>query len=77
MPIIPVMLTDDEKEILSRIEFEPLEMSGGPDAVIAVCQAAKELTESLLERNAIPLHRLRFFTDKDYNIGGHGSMKVR
>jgi hypothetical protein len=75
MAIVRVALTEDENEILSRIEFEPLKISGGADAVIAVCQAAKTLAESLLARHAIPAHRLRFFADPDYNIGGHGSSR--
>jgi len=57
MGIVPVKLTKDEENILSRIEFDPLKIQGGADAVTAVGQEAKVLTESLLDRNAIPAHR--------------------
>ena len=75
MAIVPVTLTENEKKILSRIEFDPLKIRGGANAVIAVCQAAKELAESLENRSAIPAHRLQFFVDPEYNIGGHKSSR--
>jgi hypothetical protein len=75
MAIVPVELTEDERKLLDRIEFDPLKIHGGVEVVAAVCQAAKALAQSLNERKAIPAHRLRFFTDPDYNIGGHGSSR--
>ncbi len=75
MAVLPVDLTEDEKKVLDRIEFDPLKVRGAVEVVTAVCQAAKALAESLLERKAIPAHRLRFFADPDYNIGGHGSSR--
>lgn len=75
MAVIPVTLTEDEKKLLARIEFDPLTIKGGVEVVTAVCQAAKALAESLLGRKAIPTHRLRFFADPEYNIGGHGSSR--
>src|SRR5260370_939608 len=75
MAVCPVALTDAEKKLVDRIEFEPLNIKGGPEEVQAVCDTARELTLSLLKRKAIPDHRLRFFDDPDYNIGGHGSSR--
>jgi hypothetical protein len=75
MAVSSVELTGAEKKLLARIEFDPLGITGGVEQVNAVCHAAQELTRSLLNRNAIPDHRLRFFADPEYNIGGHGSSR--
>ncbi|HLF63115.1 MAG TPA: hypothetical protein VI603_05170 [Saprospiraceae bacterium] len=35
----------------------------------AILEAARELTISLIERNAIPYNRIQYFTDSAYNLG--------
>jgi hypothetical protein len=75
MAIAPLELTDAEKKLLERIEFDPLKIRGGVEKVAAVCGTARELASSLLNRKAIPEHRLRFFTHPEYNVGGHGSSR--
>jgi hypothetical protein len=75
MTVTQVVLTDSEKKLVNRIQFDPLKIEGGVDGVQAVCSAARELALSLLNRKAIPEHRILFFNDPDYNIGGHGSSR--
>jgi len=75
MAVVPIDLTEEEKALLSRIEFDPLKIKGGVESVTTICQAAKAVAESLLKRKAIPAHRLRFFVDPEYNVGGHGSSR--
>lgn len=75
MAVSPVELTESEKKLLDRIEFDALKIRGGVNAVEAVCAAARDLALSLLNRKAIPAHRLRFFADPEYNIGGYGSSR--
>jgi hypothetical protein len=75
MPIAPIPLTEAEKALLERVEFDALQIRGGPEQVKAVCSAARELTLSLLNRKAIPEHRVLWFTDPEHNIGGHKSSR--
>jgi hypothetical protein len=75
MAVASVELTEDEKKLVGGVEFDPLSIRGGVEVVTAVCGAAKELWQSLIDRKAIPEHRLRFFADPDYNITGHGSSR--
>jgi|SRR5581483_558758 len=75
MTVTQVVLTESEKNLVDRIQFDPLKIEGGVERVQAVCSAARELALSLLNRKAIPEHRIRFFKDPDYNIGGHGSSR--
>lgn len=75
MPIAPIPLTEAEKALLERIEFDALRISGGPEQVNAVCSAARELTLSLLKRKAIPDHRVQWFTSPEHNIGGYKSSR--
>ena len=60
----PVALSPEERVLFEQITSEP-SLSDEPAA------AAVSLTRSLLERNAIPKVRLRYFTDPELNIGGH------
>ena len=66
----PVALSPEERVLFEQINFEP-SLSDGRGAVRTSCAAAVSLTRSLLERNAIPKVRLRYFTDPELNIGGH------
>ena len=71
----PVVLRPEEDALLQRIVFEP----GGfqqPQAVRSSCSAAAQLAGSLLNRRAIPEDRLRYFTDAELNIGGHGRSRA-
>jgi hypothetical protein len=69
---LAIKLTEREKELVSRIDFNP--SAGGHNAVSwqPVADAMHELMLSLLRRKAIPEPRMKFFTDPAYSIGGHG-----
>jgi hypothetical protein len=68
----PVALTDGEADLFSKVNFHVGDRRPVGDlraATIASGEAAARLMESLLERDAIPHVRLRFFTDPEFNIG--------
>lgn len=67
----PIELTTEEGAIVSRINFNPTGREG-PDLTDRNGDAVCSLVEALSARGAIPQHRLRFFTDPDYNPGGRG-----
>lgn len=67
-------LTEEEEALLPRVTLDALAVPG-PDAVRENGERAAELTAMLLERKAIPEHRVRYFTDPDYYIGGRGSSR--
>ena len=75
MPLAPILLTEAEEVLLARIEFDALKIHGGLEQVNAVCSAARALTLSLLERQAIPGHRIQWFTAPEHNIGGYGTSR--
>src|SRR5437588_2778796 len=70
-----VQLTDSEKALVARVDFEPSGQTHDAAGALANGEAAHALTKSLMERKAIPDVRLRWFTDPNYNIGGHGSSR--
>jgi hypothetical protein len=68
-----IELTEQEKALLARIDFEP----DNHDAWPAIAAAMEELTKLLIARNAIPEHRLRYVDDAAYNVGGRGSSRYQ
>lgn len=73
-----VELTERERELIARIDFDPHEMRlhGRFEEVLEEsCVAAKDLALSLLGRDAIPEIRRRYFTDPDLNVGSKRSRK--
>ncbi|QIG92150.1 hypothetical protein [Bradyrhizobium sp. 6(2017)] len=66
-----IALTDDEAALLSQIDLRD-QLPPGTDGH-AVYQSNRKpiiaLLTSLTERNAIPEHRIRYFTDPDYKQG--------
>lgn len=70
-------LTAEEQALLGRINFHsasPEEHE--PGYWNAVGDASLGLMKSLIERNAIPEVRTRYFTDPDFNIGGRGCSRA-
>lgn len=70
-----VALTPEERALLERIDFDGTGFPE-PEVVRASGAAAAELTHSLLDRGAIPEIRLRYVTDPELNIGGHGKSRA-
>lgn len=67
-----IALTDDEKTLARQIDFKP-DRYDSADKAQENGRLAVRLTRSLLERDAIPEHRWRYFADADYNVGGRGA----
>jgi len=69
---LAIALNEKEKELVSRIDFDPRGGAYNRDSWLPIADAMAELMASLIERKVIPEPRKRFFTDPAYNIGGHG-----
>lgn len=69
-----IELTDEELYILGQVKFNYDDIDGYDDA-LRNGQAVLSLMRSLIERNAIPEHRARYFVDPEFNIGGRGKSK--
>lgn len=65
-----IELSNEETTLLSRINFKP-ERDDWP----ALLESMAELSESLLDRGAIPAVRLLYFTDAECNPGGRGKSR--
>lgn len=63
-----------EQDLLREIELDALALQGH-EAVRRNCDLAAQLMELLIARNAIPSHRVSYFTDPDYYVGGRGSSR--
>lgn len=75
MTLGAIELTPDEKALLARIKLDPLAMRGDPDAFRENGKAVVDLMASLIEREAIPEARRRYFQDPEYNPGGRGKSR--
>ncbi|MHC5057053.1 MAG: hypothetical protein ACYTKD_20440 [Planctomycetota bacterium] len=72
VPPSVVVLTAEEESLLARIDFNPDQFALGGnshDVMSESCAAAKTLTLSLLERDAIPAIRKEYLANPKYNIG--------
>ncbi len=69
MPALAVELTEAEGELFALINFYPAHTPHDYHAALASGEAARELTTSLLQRNAIPEVRILYFTHPELNIG--------
>jgi hypothetical protein len=67
-----IVLTDEEANLLSKIEFDANRLVGNVEKYRQNAKLVAALSTSLLKRNAIPQDRLRYFTDPDCNPGGRG-----
>ena len=65
----PITLMEDEPSYVSKLGiFDVMEFDHGSQEYYDCIDASYELTISLLERDAIPPERLRYFFDSDYNL---------
>jgi len=75
MTELAIVLTPEETELLSKIEFDANRLVGNLPKYHRNAQAVVALMTMLLKRNAIPQNRLRYFTDADCNPGGRGKSR--
>jgi len=69
-----IVLAPEEQMLVGRISFDEA-MNIPREAVRDSSEAAAELTKSLLARKVVPEIRVRYFTDPELNIGGHGKSR--
>lgn len=74
---LAIELNEKERDLASRIDFNPAGGSYNRDSWQPIADAMADLMQSLLQRDTIPDHRKRFFTDPEYNIGGHGLSRLQ
>ncbi len=74
---LAIELNEAEQKLVSRIDFNPSRVSYNRDSWQPIAEAMAALMQSLVERDAIPEPRKRFFTDPDYNVGGHGLSRLQ
>lgn len=74
---LAIELNENEKDLVSRIDFDPSGRSQNRDSWRQAADAMADLMRSLLERNAIPEPRKKYFTDPAYNVGGHGLSRLQ
>ena len=77
MLMMRIELTQAEKQLWDKIDFNPSAVRASHESLRASCESAHDLAHSLLERKAIPEIRLRYFTDPNLNIGSKKSRKER
>jgi hypothetical protein len=70
-----INLTDDETALVDAIKFDPNDCLGNTQAFHTNGNLVVQLTSSLLKRKAIPDHRLAYFSDPEYNVGGRGKSR--
>jgi hypothetical protein len=67
MQSFKIELTEHEQVLLGELRFNIRGME--PDEVRLNGEIAAELAHSVIKRRAVPEHRVRYFTDRDYNLG--------
>ena len=67
-----IELSEQEQILLDQIQFDPRAFENADEAQ-ENGRRATELTRLLLERDAIPEQRWRFFADPRFNPGGRGA----
>lgn len=70
-----IELTPEEIVMVNAIQFDPLAFRDNHQAFNENADLAYRLVTSLLERDAIPEQRIRYFTDPEYNPGSRGSSR--
>ncbi len=68
-----IELTEAERGLFDRIEFDQGRLSHETWQVNA--PLVEQLFDLLVGRNALPVHRLQWFTDADFNPGGRGKSR--
>lgn len=72
----PIKLTPAEQKLWEAIYFDSPTAGFDYDRVRASMEPALLLTKSLLKRDAIPEVRLRYVSDPELNVRGHGKSRI-
>jgi hypothetical protein len=72
----PIELTPAEQKLWDAIYFDPVTPGFDHDRLRASIEPAFQLTKSLLKREAVPDVRLRYVTDPELNVRGHGKSRI-
>ena len=73
--MVQIDLTPKEQALWEQICFTPRSSQIDHDKLRASVEPAYQLARSLLDRDAIPPIRLRYFTDPELYIGGRGKSR--
>src|SRR5260370_327497 len=76
-PRLAIEIPERERVLASDIDFNPEPGPYKADSWRPTADAMEELMHSLLERNAIPLARRKYFSDPEYFVGGHGRSRLQ
>lgn len=68
-----IQLTEAERSLFDRIEFDQSRLTYETWQVNA--PLVEQLFDLLMARDALPAHRLRWFTDAEFNPGGRGKSR--
>jgi len=70
--LFTIALRTDEQQMLRDLSFDPLSFTGDFERFRRNADLAYRLTTALVKRDAIPRHRIRYFSDPEYHPGGRG-----
>jgi len=73
--ISPIELSEEERTLWERIDFNPPLVGGNDNSVRDSIEPGYKLTLSLIDRKAIPAMRWNYFSDPELNIGSSKSRK--
>lgn len=72
-----IKLTNQEQSYFDKINWNIEDLLKQNNTIIQInLEMAGRIAISLFERNIIPSCRLKWFADKDYNIGGYGKSRM-
>lgn len=73
MPSPSIELTNEEQKLLEKISFS----SRNIDEISNSLESQRLLTESLLNRSAIPSIRLKYLSEPEFNPSGRGKSRIQ
>ena len=73
----PIRLTEDEQQLWSQIYSARSQVRPDRNILRATLEPSSRLTQSLLDRGAIPPMRWRYFSDPKFNASGRGKSRLQ